>query len=214
MSDSKIALLVRTRLSSIDDSTQISYLWAQAVKRRFEENNWRVIDVAIADAVRANVEEHLQSSGSIVFLFYGHGEEDRMIGQDGNALIDLDSRHLLKGQRVHAVACWTAEVLGRESKDVVRYYLGYERQIFIGAETYAPYLEKCVNKGILVMLDSSDCSIEQARQHTVDEYEHWIEHFSIGAKTSMNELFFATALLHNRDALAQVFGNRNVTLTD
>ena len=213
MSNPKTVLLVRTRLPSIDDSTQISYLWAEAVKRRFEENNWCVIDVAIDNAVRVNVEEYLQNSGSIVFLFYGHGEEDRMIGQDGNALIDLDNCHTLKDQKVHVVACWTAEVLGRESKGVVRYYLGYERQIFIGAETYAPYWEKCVNKGILAMLDSSDCSIEQARQHTVDEYEHWIEHLSIGTEGSPNDVIFAAVLRHNCDALA-LFGDRNATLMD
>lgn len=119
MSNPKIALLVRTCLPSTDDSTQTSYLLAQAVKERFEENNWRVIDIAADDAIRANVEKHLQNSGSVVFLFYGHGQEDRMIGQDGNALIDLDNCHKLKNQRVHVVACWTAEELGREVENTV-----------------------------------------------------------------------------------------------
>ena len=64
MSDPKIALLVRTRLPSTDDSTQISYLLAQAVKERFEGDNWRVIDIAADDAVRANVED--RNSGGVV----------------------------------------------------------------------------------------------------------------------------------------------------
>lgn len=110
MSNPKIALLVRPCLPSADDPTQASYLLAQAVKERFEENNWRVIDIAADDAIRANVEEHLQNSESVVFLFYGHGEVDRMVGQDGNALIDLSNCHMLKGQRVHVVACWTSDL--------------------------------------------------------------------------------------------------------
>ena len=214
MPKTKIALLVRTCLPSTDDSTQTSYLLAQAVKERFEENDWRVIDIAADDAIRANVEKHLQNSGSVVFLFYGHGKEDRMIGQDGNALIDLDNCHILKNQRVHVAACWTAEELGREVENTVRYYLGYERWISIGSETYALYSEKCLNRGIMAMLDSPDCSIEQARQHTVGEYEHWIEPFSLGTEASINDIIFAAELNHNLGALARVLGDKNATLTD
>ena len=93
MSNPKIALLVRPCLPSADDTTQASYLLAQAVKERFEENNWRVIDIAADDAIRGNVEEHLQNSESVVFLFYGHGEEYRMIGQDGNCIAGIEVGH-------------------------------------------------------------------------------------------------------------------------
>lgn len=70
-----------------------------------------------------------------------------------------------------------------------------------------------MNRGILAMLDSPDCSIEQARQHTVDEYEHWIEHFSRKA-ASINDIFFAAALNSNLSSLARVLGDKNATLTD
>jgi len=213
MSNSKIALLVRTCLPLPDDPTQTSYLLAQAVKERFEENNWHVIDIAADNAIRANVEKHLQNSESVVFLFYGHGEEYRMIGQDEKALIDLDNCHILKSQKVHVVACLTSEELGREVEDTVRYYLGYERRISVGSEAYSLYSEKCLNSGIMAMLDSPDCSIEQARQHTVDEYEHWIEYFS-RIEASMNDMFFAADLNRNLSALAQVFGDKTATLID
>jgi hypothetical protein len=214
MSNSKTVLLVRTRLPWPDDTTQISCRWAEAVRQSFEANGWRVIDLGIDDAVRANVEKLLEAAQSSVFLFYGHGKPDRMIGQDKNALIDLDNCHILKKQKVYVVACWTAEVLGRESADIARCYLGYEREIFVGSEAYVAYLEKCVNKGILAMLDTPCCTIERARQHIIEEYDYWIEYFTVGAGASTLSVFFAVALLHNHGALAQVFGDRTATLTD
>ena len=80
---------------------------------------------------------------------------------------------------------------------------------------YSEHLEKCVNKGILEMLNLPNCSIKQARQHIYDEYSHWIDHFSIGAGSSVRwGPLFAAHLRHNRDALAQVFGDVSARLTD
>jgi len=214
MSNSKTVLLVRTRLPWPDE-TRISYRWAEAAKREFEVNGWQVIDLASDDAVRANVEKLLQAAESDVFLFYGHGEPDRMIGQDIMALIDLANLHLLKDQKVYVVACWTAEVLGKKAANVARCYLGYEDEIFVWSQPYAAYLENCVNKGILAMLYIPDCTIEQARHHIIDEYNHWIDHFAVGAGVfDPFSIGFAAVLRRNRDALAQVFGDGIATLVN
>ena len=76
MSNDKTVLLVRTRLPSPDDATQISYRWAETVKQHFEANGWRVLDLNVDDAVRAKVEDCLRSPKSYVILFYGHGRPD------------------------------------------------------------------------------------------------------------------------------------------
>jgi len=114
MSNPKTALLVRTRLPWPNE-TQISYVWAEAVKQSFEENGWRLTDIAADSAVRMHIESLLQTSETTVFLFYGHGKPDRMIGQDGNTLIDLLNISLLKDRRAYVVACGTAKVLGSEA---------------------------------------------------------------------------------------------------
>ena len=70
-----------------------------------------------------------------------------------------------------------------------------------------------MNKGILAMLDSPDCTIEQARQHIMDEYDHWIRYFA-RTEASIPDVIYAAALRHNHDALAPVFGDKTATLTD
>lgn len=64
MSNSKTVLIVRTCLPrqclQKPDATEYSYCWAETVKQHFEANGWRVIDLAVDDAVRAKVEDCLQ----------------------------------------------------------------------------------------------------------------------------------------------------------
>lgn len=65
------------------------------------------------------------------------------------------------------------------------------------------------------MLDTPDCTIEEARQHIIDEYNLWIDYFAIGIGASgLHSALFANALRSNRDSLAQVFGDKTATLTD
>jgi hypothetical protein len=216
MSNSKTVLIVRTRLPredpQIPDATEYSYRWAEAVKQHFEANGWRVLDLAVDDAIRAKVEDYLQPPESYVFLFYGHGW-DKMSGQDGIGVIDCANLHLLKAQKVYIVACWTAQTLGSAAAKFVRCYLGYDDEVIVWFdEPYAAHLESCVNKGILTMLDTPDCTIEQARQLIIDEYNHWIDYFKFGEGELFRWSFaFAADLRHNRDAL-QLFGDGTATL--
>jgi len=214
MSKAKTVLLVRTCLPSpTPNATQVSYQWAEAVKQQFEANGWRVHDLAVKDALQKKVEVLLQQSETDVFLFYGHGLPDQMVDQDGIVLIDEANLQLLKNQIVYVVACWTAKDLGVVAASTVRCYLGYDKEINVGFGLYAEYVEKCVNKGILAMLGTPNCTIEQARQHIINEYNHWIDHltFSAGVFNPLNR-YFAAVLRQNRDALAQVFGDEKTTI--
>jgi hypothetical protein len=213
MADVKTAILVRT-CSPLPNPTEITYQWAEVVKGQFEAGGWQISDLAANDAVRARVETQLQQDDSPVFLFYGHGLPDQMEGQDRNAVIDLNNLHLLKDRVVYVVACWTAQQLGPASVSISRCYLGYDAEVIVWfPPPYAGYLKQCVNKGILEMLSTPGCTIEHARQHIIDEYNNWIDYFTIGAGTADPwSLEFAADLRHNRDALAQVFGDRTATL--
>ncbi|MBM3237436.1 hypothetical protein FJZ31_14195 [Candidatus Poribacteria bacterium] len=139
-----------------------------------------------------------------------------MRGQDRIAVIDLANLHLLKNQKVYVVACWTAQILGRASANIARCYLGYDKHVIVWLiEPYAAHLESCVNKGILTMLDTPGCPIEHARQLIIDEYNHWIDYFTVGAGAfDLQSRAFAADLRHNRDALARVFGDGTATLTN
>lgn len=207
---------MRTCLPGQYNPTRISYQWAEAVKKDFEANGWQVLDLAVDDAVRSNAEKLLQNSESIVFLFYGHGRSDQMLGQDKVALIDLTNLNLLKNRKAYIVACKTAKVLGRAAENISRFYLGYKECIRVYLlQPYAACLGNCINKGILAMLNTPDRTIEQARQFIVDEYNHWIDYYSVGAGAfDYFSTSFAAALRYNRDSLAQVFGDRVATLTN
>ncbi len=211
MTDAKTLILVRT---NVDDVTRISYRWAEAVKQRFRSSGWQVVDLAAGDAIYSRVVPVLQDAASCVFLFYGHGWEDAMLGQDSTPVIDVESLNLLQDQKVYVVACLTTRQLGRRASNAVHFYLGYEDKIDVLIDPpYIDRLEDCVNKGILTMLDQPDCSIEQARRVIIDEYSNWIDFFAIGDGAEGPKSFLlAASLRHNRDALAQVFGDPSATL--
>ena len=213
MSQKNTVLLVRTQT---DEATKVAYGWAETVKQRFEAKGWQVLDIALDKAVRSKVEKALKNSDHALFLFYGHGEPDSMIGQDNKPVLDLKNLSLLKAAKVYVVACWTAKQLGPAAQSITRCYLGYKNTVEIWlTPSYIEHLGKCVNKGILEMLNLSDCSIEQARQHIMDEYSHWIDHYSKGkGSSSPLSVLFAADLRHNRDALAQVFGDISAKLID
>jgi hypothetical protein len=215
MSNTRTILLVRTRLKNPNDATKVSFRWAESVKQEFEGKGWQVIDLALNNALRPKVEEALRESQSALFLFYGHGLQDSMKGQDGMPVINLDNRDLLKDKKVYVVACWTAKQLGPALQSIARCYLGYDNTLKVALNyPYSEHFEKCVNKGILEMLNAPNCSIKQARQHIYDEYSHWIDHFSIGAGSSgLLSTLFAASLRHNRDTL-QIFGDMSARLTD
>jgi|GEM_PF-1597497 len=213
MPDDKMMMLVRTRS---DRATEISFKWAEKVKKQFEARDWQVLDIAIDSAVRSEVQESLQNSSAVVFIFYGHGLPDSMIGQDGTAIIDLLNLALLKDRKVYVVSCWTAKELGPNAENISQYYLGYDDEVVVWFRSqYNEYLEACVNKGIIEMINNSTCTIQQARELIINEYSCWIDYFTIGKGVS-NPLSvnFAADLRHNRDALARVFGNTNTTLVD
>lgn len=213
MSDSKAAMLVRTRLD-ITDPTQASYQWAESVKGCFQNKGWQVYDFAVDDAIRAKVEQELKNIVSSVFLFYGHGQPDAMESQFLIPIIDSDNIYLLKNKIVYTVSCWTAKVLGTKAAEFARCYLGYKRNIEVWiTEPYIVHLGKCVNKGIKSMINNPSCTIEKAREYIVDEYDYQIDYYTIGdgafdAETAL----FAAHLRYNRDALAEVLGDKATTL--
>lgn len=201
MADAKTALMVRTRS---DDETYVTFQWAEAVKECFLANGWRICDFAIDDAIRTKVEDALNEGKSSVFIFYGHGLPAEMLSQYVISVIDHNNLNLLTDHIVYAVACWTSKTLGKASEGVVRCYLGYKDRVFVWLdEPYAEHLGRCVNKGIRAMLKTPGCTIEDAKEHIIAEYNYWIDYYVLGDGASGSESFrFASILRHNRDALS------------
>jgi hypothetical protein len=206
MSEVKTAVLIRTRhprqKPTEPDATEYSYEWAGILKQQFETSGWQVIDLAIDNAITSQVESVLQDAKNEVVIFYGHGFPSCMIGQNLEAVINLNNMSLLKNKKVYVMACWTTQELGKKAESVVYCYLGYNQPVSFRLD-YSDYLGKCVNKGILKMLNTDGCTFEDARQEIIAEYNYWIKHFK---GKGMLAHWFATDLRENRDAL-RLFGD-------
>lgn len=88
---------------------------------------------------------HCSSHEPPLFIFYGHGNDTMMIGQDRKPAIDLGNAHLLKGWVVYAMACNTANILGPAVINAGGLaYIGFSRHF-----EFIPYTNRvfgqCVN---------------------------------------------------------------------
>ncbi len=201
MANGKTMILVRPRGGQpYPDPTRSTYPWASLIKEQFEAQGWRVCDLGENLAVTTQVESTLQTVDSTVFVFYGHGSEDGMEGQNGEPLIHLGNVNLLKDKIVYTVACWTAKMLGKTAVPFVRCYCGYDDEVILRLDNfYLKKLGECVNVGLFEMLDGN--TIEQARQRIVAEYTHWIDYFTGEGNMGLLSARFAANFRQNRDAL-------------
>jgi len=212
MMSEKTAILIRPRHIFHDDPTEFSYKWAETVKQALESKNWKVIDLAESNAIREKLEETKNAEKQLL-IFYGHGENDKMIGQNSQAIVNIDNIYILENLTVYVMSCLTTQKLGKKSENIARCYLGYDDRIFVWlSPDYVENLGKCVNKGILEMLNIPTYTIKQAQQAIINEYNQWIDYFAIGeGANSQQKIKFAADLRHNRDAL-KLFGNTSATL--
>jgi len=194
-------ILVRPRGGQpYPDPTRSTYPWASLIKEQFEAQGWQVCDLGENLAITTQVESALQTVDSTIFVFYGHGSEDYMEGQNGEPLIHLDNVNLLTDKIVYTVACWTAKMLGKTAERFVRCYCGYDNKVILILDKF--YLEKlgeCVNVGLFEMLEGG--TMEQARQRILMEYDRWIDYFTGEGNEGPSSVLFAEYLRHNRDAL-------------
>lgn len=102
------AVLVRPRF---DEATQYTFDFAQEILEWCQQAGIEVVELAEGEAVRAKVEEQLRK-GADTLIFYDHGNESSLIGQDEQPAIDLENCHFLNEKQVYTLACLSAKELG------------------------------------------------------------------------------------------------------
>ena len=150
-----------------------------------------------------------------LFVFYGHGTDSEMIGQDRKPIIDLDNAHLLKGWVVYAMACNTVNILGPaiiEAGGVA--YIGFSEHF-----KFIPYTHevfgKCVNNVIEEILNG--ISLSDAIKSARDRFDYYIEEYKERcSKTDdpqLKSIFEKTfkLLTHDKSALT-LLGDTGVIL--
>nr|VFK13850.1 MAG: hypothetical protein BECKLFY1418C_GA0070996_100466 [Candidatus Kentron sp. LFY] len=215
MSIKKQVVLVRT--CHHGKTTEHLHTWAEDLKESFEENGWTVTDCESDMATREPVEKALAATkpGS-VFVFYGHGGEDCLIGQDKVAVYDTKNVMSLHDCKVYVVACNTTQELGPFTVEhgAASVYFGYAEKIEAklrhrdrrGEYVTKPMriLGRCVNSGMQAWIARPELTAAEVKQRMLDIYDYWILYYSgrngpgIGNRWA-NE--FSRNLLHNREAL-------------
>jgi len=115
------AILVRPKF---DSATEHTFAFAEDILKQCGEAGIDVVELAEGEAVKDRVEEELKK-GTDLFIFYDHGSEDALIGQDEKPVIDLNNCHWLAGKEVYTLACLSAKKLGAEIWRQKGKYWGY-----------------------------------------------------------------------------------------
>lgn len=100
---------------SFDDPTFYSFQFAQEIVGWVKEKNWSLVDLQKDEAVRQKVEIKVKEEKPKVVIFYNHGEESALIGNDSTPVIDLKNVGILEGiQCLYCLACLSGKSLGVE----------------------------------------------------------------------------------------------------
>lgn len=210
----KKAVLIRPGVPN--DATEYTYRWASEVLYEFLRQSRSVEDLGKHLAKRHEVEiclEDVMRKFAIV-LFYGHGSNsgDSLIGQDQNALIDLENNHMLKNKICYIIACHSARVLGPDSISSTKgaiTYIGFQYEFRLH-----PPLEKsfgeCANAGILKMIRQG-CTSGEAKQAMYDQLFWWENRMMEEGQVLIAAIYHQNYMNGDKDNLT-ILGNQKVRL--
>jgi len=143
------------------------------------------------EAVREQVEYYIKVFQPKLFVFYDHGEKDRLIGNDKRPVIDLNNAHLLKNTDVYTLACLSAKKLGRVVWSYGRKYWGYDKVVGFTVNSDWHLFKRCFNAGLHAIMEGK--SWEEAYEIAYNEYSQAI----MEAEDDVSAMW----LLHDRDCL-------------
>lgn len=156
------AILVRP---NFDDATSYTFSFAEEILKWCRQAGIDVVELARGEAVRGKVEEQMRK-GTDLFIFYDHGDEDALIGQDEKPVIDLNNCHWLADKETYTLACLSAQKLGAEIWRRGGKYWGYTEVVGFTTDALKEF-QKSFNCGFLYMFiegASHEDAIDEARE--------------------------------------------------
>jgi len=135
-----------------DDVTEYSYKWAERLREQIG-SRMETLPLILGDAVRSEVEEALEQDVEAMLIHYDHGDEDRLIGQDGKPVVDLGNVSLLRGREAYNMNCLSGKILGKDAyrKGCLAYW-GYVEVVTFTSDAEEDFCE-AFNYGLLVRLE-------------------------------------------------------------
>jgi hypothetical protein len=156
------AILVRP---NFDDATKYTFSFAEDILDACRQANIEVVELAEGEAVKSRVEEELRK-GADLFIFYDHGNEDCLVGQDEQPVIDLENCHWLAEKEVFTLACLSAKELGAEVWRQKGKYWGYTEVVGFTTDALEEFKEAFNSGFIFLFLEgmSYQEALEKARE--------------------------------------------------
>jgi len=155
-------ILIRPRF---DSATHHTFAFAGEILEWCKAAGIEVVELTESEVVRENVEGQLRK-GADVFIFYDHGDEDALIGQDEKPVIDLKNCHFLKEKETYTLACLSAKKLGVEVWRRGGKYWGYTEVVGFTTDALKEF-QKAFNCGFMYMFidgASHEAALDKARE--------------------------------------------------
>jgi hypothetical protein len=149
------AILIRPQF---DEATGFTFDWAEQVLVWCREAGIDTVDLAKDEAVRDKVEEELKK-GTDLIIFYDHGNEDALWGQDDKPVFDLKNCHWLANKEVYTLACLSAKKLGAEVWKLGGKYWGYNETFGFTTDSIEEF-KKAANCGFAYLFIEGTSHLE------------------------------------------------------
>lgn len=184
--------LILNAAPCFEEVTEHSFAWNQRLMEKLPQRKEQLLK---EDAVRAKFEQKVQSLKPDFFVFYNHGSETQLVGNDEQPIVDLGNVQLLKGLEVYTLACLSAKELGVEAwRQGAKAYWGNDDE-FGFTDDEEQVFEELAGHGLLCRL-LKGMSWADAKKEVIDKYNYEID------KANANFNFIASMILvQNRDSL-------------
>ena len=174
-----------------DEATEYTYRWNRelAGQIRFD------VELLERDAVREKVVRALEERVVDLVVFYDHGREDSLIGNDGYPVLDLNNYALLKGTEVYTLACLSAKKLGERAFHAgCKAYWGYV-DVWCFTTDFEEHFKYLACLGLIIR-KIQGLTWEAAKRQVIRKYDYYID-----KAVKAGNPWAAAMLRHDRDCL-------------
>jgi len=115
-----------------DRMTRYLSAWADKFTEQAKKRGHEVYELKEKSANKAKFHGMIKKNKPAIIFINGHGDKDRVAGQDHEVIVDSKSASILKGTTVYAVSCKSAQILGAQAiKAGAQGYIGYTEDFIL-----------------------------------------------------------------------------------
>lgn len=110
----------------VDALTTYLAAWTKYTLKNCKQNTNKYFQLKRENVTRKKFESFITKRSIDLVLLNGHGEADKVYGNN-DIILDINNSKLLKGKVVHALSCESAKVLGMDAmQNGAKAYVGYK----------------------------------------------------------------------------------------